>query len=106
MGLSDSDYMSKADRDRPDSHDPREVYYNPKEFRVQRAHEEHLSAWREPEIVLTDRNTGKAGIGGWLFPAAAGFLFSCLAGLLGWRVFDWGVQIMRPVAQLVLDVTR
>jgi hypothetical protein len=95
-----------SDREEPHSAvDPRDAYYDPKVFRSHRQQCSPIRAWREPRLPAATATRGSLSPVSALVVWVSGFLFCCLAGLLNWKIFDWGVQAMRPLAQWVVNLT-
>lgn len=112
MGLSDRDYMRERAKQRACAQDQtkqaendkvRDAHYHPKEFRGERL-KIKIPNWRRDNWTDTGDNSEghhaslRTLYAVFLVGSVFGFFTACLLGLLGFELFDWGIQVMRPIA--------
>lgn len=107
MGLDAREYMQERARqraregnqtDRSENDPVKDAYYNPKDYRRE---------WLRIKVPNWggEREGGESsrpGVGTlysvFLVGIVVGFFITCLLGLLRFELFDWGIQIMKPIA--------
>lgn len=104
MGLDDRDYMRERAKARMDAKAPSDFYYNPKEFRTETFKAGPLRVERHSDAAGPAPTRGTPAPISWLLAATFGFLLCCLAGLLDWRIFGWGIETMKPVARWIVSL--
>ena len=113
MGLDDREYMQERARqraregnqtDRSENDPVKDAYYNPKDFRRERLRIKVPNWGGERE----GGESSSPGVGTlysvFLVGIVVGFFITCLLGLLRFELFAWGIQAMRPLAILLLEL--